>query len=136
MNRYRASSTLRTRPRLVIGSLLTLASLLIGACAAKPTATGLPSDAQAIINSPEYAHGSWNWDVVELGSGRTLYASNENKLNFLGSTTKLFTVGTYYEEFGADAAGFQGDFFLAFEGDNAAFHEVETVLGDAVALDV
>jgi D-alanyl-D-alanine carboxypeptidase/D-alanyl-D-alanine-endopeptidase (penicillin-binding protein 4) len=32
-----------------------------------------------------------------------LYASNENKLNFLGSTTKLFTVGAYYEEFGADS---------------------------------
>jgi D-alanyl-D-alanine carboxypeptidase/D-alanyl-D-alanine-endopeptidase (penicillin-binding protein 4) len=78
----------------VIGSLLALASLLVGACATKPTATGLPSDAQAIINSPEYAHGSWSWDAVELNNGKTLYASNENKLNFLGSTTKLFTVGT------------------------------------------
>jgi D-alanyl-D-alanine carboxypeptidase/D-alanyl-D-alanine-endopeptidase (penicillin-binding protein 4) len=78
----------------VIGFLLALASLLVGACATKPTATGLPSDAQAIINSPEYAHGSWSWDAVELNNGKTLYASNENKLNFLGSTTKLFTVGT------------------------------------------
>ncbi len=103
MNRCRVSSTLRTRPRLLVGSVLALGSLLAGACATKPTATGLPSEAQAIINSPEYAHGSWSWDVVEIGSGKTLYASDENKLNFLGSTTKLFTVGTYYEEFGADS---------------------------------
>jgi serine-type D-Ala-D-Ala carboxypeptidase/endopeptidase (penicillin-binding protein 4) len=63
----------------------------------------LPSEAQAIINSPAYEHGSWSWNAVELGTGKALYASNENKLNFLGSTTKLFTVGTYYEEFGADS---------------------------------
>ncbi|OSC39881.1 hypothetical protein B8W66_15425 [Mycobacterium decipiens] len=63
----------------------------------------MPSEAQAILDLPEYAHGSWNWDVVELGGGKTLYARNENKLNFLGSTTKLFTVGTYYEEFGAES---------------------------------
>jgi D-alanyl-D-alanine carboxypeptidase/D-alanyl-D-alanine-endopeptidase (penicillin-binding protein 4) len=63
----------------------------------------LPSEAQAIIDSPTYAHGSWSWNAVELDTGKTLYASNENKLNFLGSTTKLFTVGTYYEEFGADS---------------------------------
>ena len=67
------------------------------------TAPAFPADAQAIVGSQTYAHGSWNWDVVELGTGKTLYASNENKLNFLGSTTKLFTVGTYYEEFGADS---------------------------------
>jgi D-alanyl-D-alanine carboxypeptidase/D-alanyl-D-alanine-endopeptidase (penicillin-binding protein 4) len=63
----------------------------------------LPNAAKAIIDSPTYAHGSWSWNAAELGTGKTLYASNENKLNFLGSTTKLFTVGSYYEEFGADS---------------------------------
>ncbi len=88
------------------GFLSLLGVLLVGACASTPTTSStpaLPSEAQAIINSPQYAHGYWSWDVVELGSGKTLFASNENKLNFLGSTTKLFTVGTYYEEFGADS---------------------------------
>ena len=63
----------------------------------------MPNAAKAIIDSPTYAHGSWSWNAAELGTGKTLYASNENKLNFLGSTTKLFTVGSYYEEFGADS---------------------------------
>jgi serine-type D-Ala-D-Ala carboxypeptidase/endopeptidase (penicillin-binding protein 4) len=83
--------------------MLALGALLIGACTTEPTTPALPKDAQAIVDSPTYAHGSWSWNVVELGTGRTMYASNENKLNFLGSTTKLFTVGTYYEEFGADS---------------------------------
>jgi D-alanyl-D-alanine carboxypeptidase/D-alanyl-D-alanine-endopeptidase (penicillin-binding protein 4) len=77
--------------------------LMVAACASGPSTPGLPGEAQAIVDSPAYAHGAWSWDAVELGSGKTLYASNENKLNFLGSTTKLFTVGTYYEEFGADS---------------------------------
>lgn len=84
-------------------ALVVLCALLVGACTTKPTPTALPREAQAIMTTPEYAHGSWSWDVVELDSGDTLFASNENKLNFLGSTTKLFTVGTYYEEFGADS---------------------------------
>jgi serine-type D-Ala-D-Ala carboxypeptidase/endopeptidase (penicillin-binding protein 4) len=88
------------------GFLSLLGVVLVGACASAPTTAStpaLPSEAQAIINSPQYAHGSWSWDVVELGSGKTSFANDENKLNFLGSTTKLFTVGTYYEEFGADS---------------------------------
>ena len=95
---------MRTTPRpLVLGFVVALGALLIGACTTGSTTRALPSEAQAIVDSPAYAHGSWSWNAVELGTGKTLYASNENKLNFLGSTTKLFTVGTYYEEFGADA---------------------------------
>ncbi|MCV7076256.1 D-alanyl-D-alanine carboxypeptidase/D-alanyl-D-alanine endopeptidase [Mycobacterium szulgai] len=90
MNRFRAGAVL-------------LCCVLIGACATKPATTALPGDVQAILDLPQYAHGSWSWDAVELGSGKTLYARGENKLNFLGSTTKLFTVGTYYEEFGPDS---------------------------------
>jgi hypothetical protein len=62
-----------------------LCTLLIAACASKPNTPAMPSEAQAIINSPQFAHGSWSWDAVELGSGKTLFASNENQLNFLGS---------------------------------------------------
>ena len=91
MNRFRVAST------------VTLGCLLIGGCATDPAIPALPGEAQAIIDSAAYAHGSWSWGAVELGTGKTLYAGNENKLNFLGSTTKLFTVGAYYEEFGADS---------------------------------
>lgn len=63
----------------------------------------LPPEAQAIVDSPTYRHGDWSWNAAELGSGKTLFAQNQERLNFLGSTTKLFTVGTYYDEFGADS---------------------------------
>lgn len=63
----------------------------------------MPADAQAIIDSSHYEHGQWHWNAVELGSGETLFAQDQDELNFLGSTTKLFTVGTYYDEMGADA---------------------------------
>ena len=56
-----------------------------------------------MVYSPEYAHGQWNFDAVDLKTGKTLYAQNENSLNFLGSTTKLFTVGTYYDTFGPNS---------------------------------
>lgn len=98
------------RPRSpLIGSILVTGSLLIGACSSSDSATpgtmvgDLPPDALAVVNSAPYAHGAWSWDAVELGTGKTLYANNQNKLNFLGSTTKLFTVGTYFDEFGADS---------------------------------
>ena len=60
----------------------------------------LPAAALKVVNSPEYQHGSWNWDAVDLKTGKTLYSQNADKLNFLGSTTKLFTAGTYYDTFG------------------------------------
>lgn len=86
-----------------VAFLVGLSCLLVGACMNNPTTPALPSEVQSIVDLPQYAHGGWSWDAVELGSGKTLYSRNENKLNFLGSTTKLFTVGTYYEEFGADS---------------------------------
>ena len=64
--------------------------------------TDLPTAAMDIINSSTYAQGSWSWDMVDLDSGATMYTNNADKLNFLGSTTKLFTAGTYLDEFGAD----------------------------------
>ena len=61
----------------------------------------LPTAAMDIINSSTYAQGSWSWDMVDLDSGATMYTNDADKLNFLGSTTKLFTAGTYLDEFGA-----------------------------------
>jgi D-alanyl-D-alanine carboxypeptidase/D-alanyl-D-alanine-endopeptidase (penicillin-binding protein 4) len=107
--------------RIARGWLLTSIALtgvlVVGACTSEPTSSGsgstggtmpaigaaLPPDAQAIVDSANYAHGQWNWDAVDLASGETLFAQHENELNFLGSTTKLFTVGTYYDEMGPDA---------------------------------
>lgn len=40
--------------------------------------------------------------MVDLDTGATVYSNDADKLNFLGSTTKLYTVGSYLDEFGAD----------------------------------
>src|SRR4051794_15882795 len=82
------------RALVVIGSIVVLASL-VAACttnesskaAPATTVPSLPPDMMAIVNSPEYAHGDWHWEAQELGTGKTLFARNENELNFLGSTT-------------------------------------------------
>lgn len=108
----RSRPVTRARPRPGLGTyVLVVGMLVLSACTSTEsskstpgtTAPPLPADALAIVNAPAYAQGAWNWDVVEAGSGKTLYANNENKLNFLASTTKLFTVGTYYDQFGPDS---------------------------------
>jgi D-alanyl-D-alanine carboxypeptidase/D-alanyl-D-alanine-endopeptidase (penicillin-binding protein 4) len=94
------------RPLVLVGSIVVVGLFVGQSSAASSTPTKvapLPSAALAVVDSPPYAHGSWSWDAVELGTGKTLYASNENKMNFLGSTTKLFTVGTFYDENGPDS---------------------------------
>jgi serine-type D-Ala-D-Ala carboxypeptidase/endopeptidase (penicillin-binding protein 4) len=52
----------------VVSSILVLGTLLIGACTTAPTTPTLPSEAKAIVDSPTYAHGSWSWNAVELGT--------------------------------------------------------------------
>lgn len=53
------------------------------AATAPPAGAGaaLPPAAQEIVDSPVYAHGSWHYNAVDLGSGKTLYARDENELN-------------------------------------------------------
>jgi serine-type D-Ala-D-Ala carboxypeptidase/endopeptidase (penicillin-binding protein 4) len=99
-----------SRRRLAASTAAVVSVLAVTACsgglttgASSSKGRALPTGARAIVDSAPYAHGSWNYDAVDLDSGKTLYAQNENQLNFLGSTTKLFTVGTYYDEVGADA---------------------------------
>lgn len=106
VNRCRAghSAKFRVRSRL-FGSAFMSGVLVLAACGSGDSTTSgeLPDDALAVVNSAPFTHGAWHWNAVELGSGDTLYASNENTLNFLGSTTKLFSTGTYLDEFGADS---------------------------------
>jgi D-alanyl-D-alanine carboxypeptidase/D-alanyl-D-alanine-endopeptidase (penicillin-binding protein 4) len=90
-----------------VGSLLLGAACSSSSGAAKVLATPhlspLPPAAAKVINGPEYRHGHWNWDAIDLKTGKTVYAQNQNDLNFLGSTTKLFTVGTFFDQFGASS---------------------------------
>lgn len=118
--------------------MLVAGALIAGACSSenssKPSATtgaALPSAAQEIVDRPAYEYGSWTWDVVDQQSGATLYASQQDRLNLLASTTKLFTTGTYLDQVGPDAtletpvystgtrtgADLQGDLVLVGSGD-------------------
>ena len=95
-----------SRTVLLATAVAAVTGLTLAACSAAPEAPAgraLPSGARDIIASAPYAHGAWNYDVVDLERGKTLYAQNENEMQFLGSTTKLFTVGSYYDTVGADA---------------------------------
>ncbi len=129
--------SLRSRSPWSVVSLIVVAGALVaGGCtggSSKSSAAGpaLPPEAQTIVDSPTYRHGAWSWDAVELGSGKSLYANSQDKLNFLGSTTKLFTVGAYYDDFGQDSTletpvyatgtragdSLQGDLVLVGSGD-------------------
>lgn len=117
---------------IVVGALLAAAACSSGSDDDGTSGVGaLPDGARAEVESAPYEHGSWNWDVVDLESGDTLYANDEDQLNFLGSTTKLFTVGAYYDEYGPDhtletpvyasgtrsGATLQGDLVLVGKGD-------------------
>ncbi len=93
---------------------MAIAALLISACSSsttgggsEPASTGssaaLPAAALKVIHSSNYRNGEWHWEAVDLKSGKTLFAQDQDKLSFLGSTTKLFTVGTYYDQFGPDS---------------------------------
>jgi D-alanyl-D-alanine carboxypeptidase/D-alanyl-D-alanine-endopeptidase (penicillin-binding protein 4) len=139
VNRCRTVRPVAGRPCSVLIAPLLVVAILVAGCASSESKTStagttgpsLPADALAVVNSPIYQYGGWNWDAVELGTGKTLYAKDENKLNFLGSTTKLFTVGTYYDEFGPDStlqtpvyaigtrdgASLRGDLVLVGSGD-------------------
>lgn len=63
----------------------------------------LPDQAQEIIDSDPYRFGRWSWTVTGLDNGDELLASDADVMSLLGSTTKTFTVGTYYQELGADS---------------------------------
>jgi serine-type D-Ala-D-Ala carboxypeptidase/endopeptidase (penicillin-binding protein 4) len=103
--------TRRSRRTALTVAAVAVVGLGVGACsssALSPGASGstgrqLPKPARDIIASAPYAHGSWNYAAVDLDRGRPLYTQNQDQLNFLGSTTKLFTVGSYYDEVGGDA---------------------------------
>jgi D-alanyl-D-alanine carboxypeptidase/D-alanyl-D-alanine-endopeptidase (penicillin-binding protein 4) len=70
---------------------------------AETSGEALPEDAQAIVDSEPFAHGSWSYVVSDSETGEVVHSSGADTLSFLGSTTKLFTVGAYLDEVGADA---------------------------------
>lgn len=133
----------RRRARLAVAVLLA-GTLAAAACSSDDSASSsstsqaggvavgaLPPAAQAIVDRPAYVHGSWSYDVVDAASGASVYSNQADRVNFLGSTTKTFTVGTYFDQVGLDATletpvyavgdrtgeSLQGDLVLVGSGD-------------------
>lgn len=57
---------------------------------------------QAVMDRPEFAHASWGIEFYDLGTRKTVYGVNRERLFVPGSTTKLLTMGTAFELLGAD----------------------------------
>lgn len=57
---------------------------------------------QAVMDRPEFAHASWGMEFYDLGTKKTLFAVNRDRLFVPGSTTKVVTMGTALETLGPD----------------------------------
>jgi len=94
--------------------------------------TQLPGKIQSIIDAPRYAHSQWGILVADLKTGKAMYELNADKLFAPASTTKLFTMATGLDTFGADyqfetpiyrtapinsAGELKGDLILVASGD-------------------
>ncbi len=70
--------------------------------ASSMSADTLSDRIDAFINAPRYQHSHWGILVADLKSGKTIYEHNADRLFTPASTTKLFTMATALDTFGAD----------------------------------
>ncbi|SNT45298.1 D-alanyl-D-alanine carboxypeptidase/D-alanyl-D-alanine-endopeptidase [Rhodococcoides kyotonense] len=97
---------------MTVGKYLALAAvgvLLVAACSNDATAsetTGsvgtLPPEAVDIMQTEPYTTARWPYLVVDPATDEVIYSSEADKRMLLASQTKHFTVGTVYDELGAD----------------------------------
>src|SRR5215471_3041748 len=68
-------------------------SLLAGDVAAKKTShkPALAEQINTILSQPPFDRAHWGVEVVDLDSGKTIYAQNPGQLFLPASNTKLFT---------------------------------------------
>ena len=102
-------------------ALLAAGALLAGACtgddgestsstSAPPStsaeievdAAGLPADAVAIMESDDYANAQWTLLVAPVEGGDPTYQLNPAVVGTMASNTKLYSVGTWLDVYGAD----------------------------------
>jgi D-alanyl-D-alanine carboxypeptidase/D-alanyl-D-alanine-endopeptidase (penicillin-binding protein 4) len=102
------------------------------ALAPAPTGDSLRTEIESVITGPDYKHAHWGILVVDRESGEAIYELNADKLFAPASTTKLFSVATALDAFGADyrfrtpiyrrgdlddAGQLRGDLILVASGD-------------------
>jgi D-alanyl-D-alanine carboxypeptidase/D-alanyl-D-alanine-endopeptidase (penicillin-binding protein 4) len=73
--------------------------LAVQAQAAKPS---LEKQMSALLAQPDLARGFWGIEVVDLSTGKVLYAHNQDKLFTPASNTKLFTTAAALALIGPD----------------------------------
>lgn len=57
---------------------------------------------RTVMDKPQYKHAHWGMLLVEEPSGKVVYEQNADKLFAPASTTKLYSVATALDAFGAD----------------------------------
>ncbi len=85
-------------------SIRTLARIALVATAVTTTGAQPAPDKRiaAVMDRPEFVHASWGMEFYDLGTKKTLFAVNRDRLFVPGSTTKLLTMGTAFETLGPD----------------------------------
>lgn len=63
----------------------------------------LPEEVSQIIESAPYQHARWSWYVADTADGHSMFAQGADQMTLLGSTTKLFTTGTYLDTIGSNS---------------------------------
>ncbi|HEU4417190.1 MAG TPA: D-alanyl-D-alanine carboxypeptidase/D-alanyl-D-alanine-endopeptidase [Candidatus Angelobacter sp.] len=95
---------MRHRSARAFAALLLLLSLQLSAVAAKkhPPKKELGKEIAAILGQPPLDRAYWGIDVVELASGKVLYAQNQDQLFMPASNAKLFTMAAALATAGPD----------------------------------
>lgn len=70
---------------------------------ALPAAASLATRIDAYVAQVRFRHARWGIEVVDLASGRTVYAHNAEKLFVPASNTKLYTAALALSELGPEA---------------------------------
>lgn len=83
-------------------SLLAIAFLALLGARPLPAGEGLERDIAAVIEDPEFKHAHWGILVVDAKTGSTIYERNPDRLFAPASVTKIFTVSSALDAFGAD----------------------------------
>ncbi len=96
--------TTRRTPALVLAAIVAAGAV---GCSSNGddagSADSLPEEATEVVESAAYAGGRWSWLLTEPGGDESILSADADLFTLLGSTTKLFTAGTYLDTVGSEA---------------------------------
>lgn len=97
----------RKIPRTLLFFSLPLAATLgvIAGCNSgnlRVASAAVPADIQTVLNKPAYHAATWGLHVIDADSGKALINLNGNRLFYIGSVRKVFSVGALLNQVGPD----------------------------------